>query len=58
MIDLATEILPMSPLFSSKVRTLTFQKNSFISFRDMKALLNDEKCFLFHVKSYFRSQDI
>ena len=27
-------------------------------FASMKALKNDEKCFLFHLKSSFRSQDI
>ena len=28
------------------------------NFRQLKAFKNDEKCFLFHLKSLFRSQDI
>ena len=36
--------------------TATFQKNCYLF--DWKPFRNDEKCFLFHLKSFFRSQDI
>ena len=42
---------------SLKSRTLTFQK-FFFNFLQWKPFKNDEKCFLFHLKSSFRSQDI
>ena len=38
-------------------RTLTFQKQ-IVLFAWLKALSNEEKCFLFHLKSLFRSPDI
>ena len=36
-------------------RTLTFQKNYLLQ---LKPFEGDEKCFLFHLKNSFRSQDI
>ena len=39
------------------IRTLTFQKN-LCYLRDWKLFRNDEKWFLFHLKSSFRPQDI
>ena len=38
-------------------RTLTYLKN-LCYLLDWKPFKNDEKCFLFHIKSSFRSQDI
>ena len=38
-------------------RTLTFEKSCFYLLQ-WKPFKNDEKCFLFHAKSFFRSKDI
>ena len=46
IIDLAIKV-GLSPL-----------RKNFAIFASMKALKNDEKCFLFHLKRSFRSQDI
>ena len=49
--------LGIASKFCSKIRILTFQKNGFYLFQ-WKPFKNDEKSFLFYIKSSFRSQDI
>ena len=43
---------------SFPLKTDSHLPKKIVSFASLKALKNDEKCFLFHRKSSFRSQDI
>ena len=53
-VETQKKIVTLKPGIS--FRTLTFQKKCYL--RPLKPFKNDEKCFLFHFKSYFRPQDI
>ena len=54
----ANEVVLVYLLLALKSDSHLPKKINFALFASMKALKNDEKCFLFHLKSSLHSQDI